>query len=117
MEILCCEAVDDAVWKVVGKNAFGRCESSCKLTVEVPKDMTAPKFVVCFCFRFFIFLQIRPLSLNFNITNKLSHRPVERWLLIAPDWIRMKICILFGDHPTIVFSELRITGISELLYH
>ncbi|KHN81711.1 Titin [Toxocara canis] len=45
LEILRCEAVDDAVWKVVAKNAFGRCESSCKLTVEIPKEMSAPEFV------------------------------------------------------------------------
>uniref|UniRef100_A0A914ZQD0 Titin n=1 Tax=Parascaris univalens TaxID=6257 RepID=A0A914ZQD0_PARUN len=45
MEILCCEAADDAVWKVVGKNPFGRCESRCKLTVEIPKDIIAPDFV------------------------------------------------------------------------
>ncbi|VDK50737.1 unnamed protein product [Anisakis simplex] len=45
LEILSCEATDDGNWKVVGKNAFGRCESSCKLTVEIPKDIKAPEFM------------------------------------------------------------------------
>uniref|UniRef100_A0A158PAH3 Protein kinase domain-containing protein n=1 Tax=Angiostrongylus cantonensis TaxID=6313 RepID=A0A158PAH3_ANGCA len=31
-------------WKAIGKNAFGLCESSCKLLVEVPRNYMAPVF-------------------------------------------------------------------------
>ncbi len=46
LEILCCDAEDDAQWRVVGKNAFGECESKCRLTVEIPEGLRAPEFLV-----------------------------------------------------------------------
>ena len=45
LEILCCEMDDEADWKAVGINAFGECESSCHVTVEIPDDMKAPNFI------------------------------------------------------------------------
>ncbi|KAJ1359849.1 hypothetical protein KIN20_018667 [Parelaphostrongylus tenuis] len=35
---------DQGEWKAVGKNAFGQCESSCDLVVQVPRDYMAPVF-------------------------------------------------------------------------
>ncbi|ETN69439.1 immunoglobulin I-set domain protein, partial [Necator americanus] len=31
-------------WRAVGKNAYGNCESSCNLTVEIPDNFVAPSF-------------------------------------------------------------------------
>lgn len=46
LEILSCGDEDNGQWKAVGKNEFGVCESSCKLTVEIPMDLKAPEFTV-----------------------------------------------------------------------
>ncbi|VDM54489.1 unnamed protein product [Angiostrongylus costaricensis] len=35
---------DQGEWKAIGKNAFGLCESSCKLLIEVPRNYVAPVF-------------------------------------------------------------------------
>ncbi|PIO76038.1 immunoglobulin I-set domain protein [Teladorsagia circumcincta] len=35
---------DQGEWRAVGKNAYGQCESSCSLTVEVPDGHLAPTF-------------------------------------------------------------------------
>ncbi|KAK6753136.1 hypothetical protein RB195_012624 [Necator americanus] len=35
---------DEGEWRAVGKNAYGNCESSCNLTVEIPDNFVAPSF-------------------------------------------------------------------------
>ncbi|CAI4227244.1 unnamed protein product [Auanema sp. JU1783] len=44
LEILNVETADEGVWRVEGKNEFGSCESSCRLTVEIPSGFHAPSF-------------------------------------------------------------------------
>ncbi|EYC10055.1 hypothetical protein Y032_0057g2742 [Ancylostoma ceylanicum] len=44
LTILSVDRGDEGEWRVVGRNAYGECESSCKLTVEIPDGFFAPTF-------------------------------------------------------------------------
>ncbi|CAI2354591.1 unnamed protein product [Caenorhabditis sp. 36 PRJEB53466] len=44
LHILSVDATDEGVWKAVGKNAYGECESEGKLSVVVPDGQFAPSF-------------------------------------------------------------------------
>ena len=46
LSILRCDAEDAAEWRAEGKNAFGSCESRCKMSVKIPDGFAAPHFSV-----------------------------------------------------------------------
>uniref|UniRef100_A0A0N5ALN6 Myosin light chain kinase, smooth muscle n=1 Tax=Syphacia muris TaxID=451379 RepID=A0A0N5ALN6_9BILA len=94
LEILSCGAEDDAEWKVHGNNGFGECESSCKLTVEIPNDLKAPEFVT---------------PLKDIICNEMEMLRLETCVLANPlpeiTWYRNNDELYHGNHHSLIFDD------------